>query len=75
MTFGIIEPVLVGLSISLINKYIINNDCLSKFVLSFIRNKSNNIEKRRNSNSSSDSIESYTAAVIDDINNHLIHSH
>ena len=78
---GIIEPILAGLSISLINKYIINNDCVSNFVLSLIMNKS----KRHISNSSSDlenidyirnnSVESYTTGIIDDINNHLIHSH
>ena len=44
---GIVEPILVGLSISLINKHIINNYCLSNFVLSFIRRKSKNIEQRK----------------------------
>ena len=54
-------------------------------VFSIIRNKSKNIEKRPISNSSSDlenidyirnnSVESYTTGIIDDINNHLIHSH
>ena len=70
---GIIEPILAGLSISLINKYIINNDCLSNFVMSFIRKKSIDIEKRNISkDSSSDSVDSYTG-IISDINNHLIH--
>ena len=91
MTFGICEPILAGIGISLINKYIIHNDCLYNCLSNYIKhikfNKRNEI-KKNNSSSSSElenndylrktSAESYTTSIVSDIsnhNNHLIHIH
>lgn len=70
MVLGIVEPIIAGITISLINKYIINNNCLYNYIFKFRQLNSTSIERRESSDSSSS-----TTTVLSDIALNHIHSY